>query len=815
VALFRPMLQGRSVIALMAIGLLLLSLAMPAVASADDGPVMNARALLQGHVRTGSWFAVAVDVENAGPTVNGELRINGGVDSRTRFGTPVELATGSRKQYVLYAQPPTFGGKMKVQLVSGDKVVSEATVAVAPHDQSQLVVGVVSENPAKIVGELKLLPGSNGTSPTIVPLTPADLPERLQAWSGLDRIVWQDVDASALTPAQLDALRGWIAGGGRLVIVGGTAGADALAAFPDDLLPYRPTSVLDIDPTVLRPILGGVPAGAATLTAYAGDQGLGRPLAQSGDRVVAADLKVGNGSVTLLGFDPTTSWLATGETWDTPLWRRLLPARSGAAMSLSDDSQIVSAVTNLPSLALPPLGGLLVLLLGYIILVGPVNYLVLRRLDRREWAWVTVPALIAVFTAGSFGIGALMRGSDIVVHEVAIVRGAPATDEATAQSYLGIFSPSRDTFQLKVPGDALLASPINGDIFGTGVVNTLDILQGDPSRVRDLAIGVGSLRTIRAESSTKGPKVEADLHVVDGTLTGTITNKGTAPLSAVALVVGSASKTIGDIAPGATAKVSFPVGSNPFNQNSLSDRVLGVMNWDGQGLDAEGQRMLVRRSILDQISVDPMTGISNGLPAETATLLAWGTDEVIPLEIEGQKVRHLSNVLYEVALPYSISGTTTFRYDMLRTTVTDMESGFFTKDPWTMTLGPGAARVAYRPIPFEGTFAPAAVTVGMTFGGDLSMPAGKPATLRETKRCDPAAEGCFAPQDGLPDIEVLDIGTGAWVQFEHLAQGRPYELPDARRWVDPTTGEVQVRFVNEGQQQVGFQLPMEIKGTIR
>ena len=130
--LSRPMPPGRSAVALMAIGLLLLSLAMPAVASADDGPVMNARALLQGHVRTGSWFAVAVDVENAGPTVNGELRINGGVDSRTRFGTPVELATGSRKQYILYAQPPTFGGKMKVQLVSGDKVVSEATVAVAP-----------------------------------------------------------------------------------------------------------------------------------------------------------------------------------------------------------------------------------------------------------------------------------------------------------------------------------------------------------------------------------------------------------------------------------------------------------------------------------------------------------------------------------------------------------------------------------------------------------------------------------------------------------------------------------------------------------
>ncbi len=53
------------------------------------------------------------------------------------------------------------------------------------------------------------------------------------------------------TPAQLAALRTWIAGGGRLVIVGGTAGADSLTGFPDELLPYRPNGILDIDPAVL------------------------------------------------------------------------------------------------------------------------------------------------------------------------------------------------------------------------------------------------------------------------------------------------------------------------------------------------------------------------------------------------------------------------------------------------------------------------------------------------------------------------------------------------------------------------------------
>jgi hypothetical protein len=797
-------------------GLLVLGLLAPAAVSADAGFTMTARALIQGHVRQGAWFAIAVDIANAGPTVTGELRVGGGTDSKTRFGIPVELATGSRKTYILYAQPPTFGGSVKVQLVNGEQVVAEAQVAIALHDQSQLVVGVVSENPAKIVSELKLLPSPGGAPAAIATLTTDDLPERLQAWAPLDRLIWQDVDASSLTPAQLAALRGWIAGGGRLVIVGGTAGADSLAAFPDDILPYRPTAVLDADPSALRPILGGMPDGATTLTAYAGDPGTGHVLATSGDRVIAADRKLGNGSITLLGFDPTTSWIAKGDAWDTPLWRRLLPSRSGGTVSLADDQTIVAAVTNLPSLALPPIGGVLVLLFGYILLVGPVNYLVLRRLDKREWAWFTVPALILVFTAGSFGIGGLMRGSEVIVHEVGIVRGAPGTDAAVASSYLGVFSPNRGTYQASVQGDALLSSPMNGEFFGNGTGATLDVLQGDPSRVRDLAVGVGSIRTIRAEASATGPDITGDLKLADGHVKGSVTNHSDRTLQAVALVVGTSAVRLKDIAAGATVDVDLAINSNAFNGIQLSERIFGPQNWDGSPLDDAEQRTMVRRSVIDQLTIDPMTGMPNAIPADSATLMAWGTDPVVQLQIDGQRVRRVSNVLYEVPLPYAVTGNAVFSGDLLRTSILESGANFFSKDPWSINLGAGDVRISYRPIPFDGTFTPTGIVVGLTFGGDVSLPGGGAGrTLEETTRCEPGSDGCVLPQDGLPDIEVLDVKTGEWVQFKHLIQGAAYELPEPARWLDPATGELQVKFVNEGQDQVSFMFPVRIEGTVR
>ena len=168
------------------------------------------------------------------------------------------------------------------------------------------------------------------------------------------------------------------------------------------------------------------------------------------------------------------------------LWPSLIPPRSEGSVGITDDSQIVSAVGNLPSLALPPLRGLLLLLFGYIALIGPINYLILRRLDRREWAWVTMPVLIVAFAFGAYAFGSALRGSSIIVNEVGIVRGAPDAVEGSAQVYLGVFSPSRGTYQVAVPGGALLSSPISGDVFG-GTGASLDILQAEPpgaSRVR-------------------------------------------------------------------------------------------------------------------------------------------------------------------------------------------------------------------------------------------------------------------------------------------------------------------------------------------
>lgn len=811
---------GIRVAALMVVGLIALG-PLALAGNAAGELAMTARILLQGHARTGSWAAVEVTVSNDGPSVTGELRIDGGSQSNARYAMEVSLPTGSRQTYILHAQPPGFGRNVTVDLVSNEQVLSSANVAYLVHEAAQLVIGVLAERPQGIVAEIDLPPNPFGAAPAIVPLGIGDLPTRPEGWSVLDRLVWQDLDSNQLSAEQLDSMRRWIAAGGRLVIAGGSAGIGTLSAFPDEILPYRPTSTVDLDPANLARLFGELPDGAATLPAMAGELQRGRALATSGDRAVAAELSYGSGRVTILGFDPTTSWLADSRNIET-LWSAVLPPRSGDGSILFDDSQLVNAVIQLPALALPPTTGLLVILAAYILIIGPINYLILKRLDRRELAWVTMPVLVLAFAAASFGYGSFLRGTDVVVNEVAIVRGAQDATEATAQVYFGVFSPTRSTYQVRVPQGALLASPINGDPFGLGSA-TLDLIQGTgperPSVVRNLAVGTGSLRIVRAELPIAGPRMKADLRLEGTSLTGTFENASDQALEGVAVVLGSSVAILGDVPAHSTRDVRLQVRDNPFGAG-LADQVVGS-SFDTTS--EAGIRRSTRYSMVNQLTWDPM-GMGQGtLPADQAVVLAFGTGQVLDLDLGSSAPRRNANVLYYVPVGIGIEGEVTFAADLLKSTVIDTDAMFFGKERNFLNMDVGSATIAYRPIPFEGRFDVAEVRISLGTGGNPLVAAGGDAitplpTIPDncTDPTNTLPEGCEPRRDDfLPEVDVFDLTDGAWKRLPRMTAEKGYTLSDPDRYVDPSTGQMLVRFVNDNpESSIGFQFQLALEGDV-
>jgi hypothetical protein len=189
----------------------------------------------------------------------------------------------------------------------------------------------------------------------------------------------------------------------------------------------------------------------------------------------------------------------------------------------------------------------------------------------------------------------------------------------------------------------------------TGIASgTIDVVEGDPTRLRDFSIGYGSVRTIRAEGTTTGPIVDADLHLEGSSVKGTLTNRSTVALATASLVIGNSLVELGDIAPGASVPVALTVTSFDMNTGMpLSDRLFGQI-WNGPGRSEEDQRRYARHAILDQLTNGSASfgiAVPNGVVmgqgqawavpamgmggtsslAGVVTLLAWGTTPALQI----------------------------------------------------------------------------------------------------------------------------------------------------------------------------------------
>ena len=811
---------------------------------------IEARALLGGHVRPGAWTAVDVLVTNNGPAVTGELRIRGPNSGQSRYGVQADLPPGAIQRFTLYAQTALFGSRVNIDFVSGDQTMATQQVRITSHDAYSPLVAVIAERPAGILPAVTAaMVNPNASTAAVIQLQVFDLPPRVEAWAAIDRLVWQDVDASQLTNEQLDALRLWVGAGGRLTILGGTTGGGTIRGFGAELLPFDPVKTVDVATSDLAAILGTLPSTATALPSLAGTLDHGTVLARSGDDVIAAEAGYGRGVVSLVGFDPAAEWVAESSA-SQALWHRLLPQPNGPALnplSIADDSQIVYALQNLPSIDLPSIEQLFVLLIAYIALIGPINYLILRRLDKREWAWVTIPALVVVFAVGTFGLGATLKGSDVIVNQITVVRAAQGTGRGIGQAYIGIYSPSRRTFDVRIPGGALLSNPTSQAQFGQ-TETPLDVLFGESSsRLRNFEVGFGVLRGFRAEAPADAPAVDASLRLTNGKLQGTVTNRSDMRLENVAVLFSGGAAVLPTLEAGQTKEIDLDVSSNPFFGFGLSEMIFGS-TFPRDSADA--RTVTTRRAVIDQLFPWGSQG-----SADSPLLLAWSKGPVLDVDLPGDVPNRVGEGLFMIPLAMTLDAQQVFSDQMIRRTVIETTADEGWGDSNGMYLSRGTMTVETRPALFDGAFQVSSLEIALTQGeqralrgnGTLLQPL--PADqqpdqddpLAEGPQASPAPGASAAPSvapggvgdgpdkpgvpfpdgrfDTLPDFQLFDRTAQQWVEFPHPQMVSSYLIADPERYVDESGG-VLFRFVNRsepgefGEDQSFFQLLIRMEGSI-
>ena len=418
-----------------------------------------------GYFRDAEWIPVIIHAGNSGETVSGRFVVRpetSGSGLINTYSTPVTLSAGAQQTVRLYVSARAFASQIRVELIDDNGTVvtqQEAPIhAIQPQDRLNVVI---SASPVGAV-DLTGVHGEN-TSSYQANWTIADLPDR--ALEAVDLIMLSDVDSGALSSAQQQALVDWVAAGGELIVTGGQ-NWQATAAGVADLLPLLPDASREIED--LQPLAAWLRVdadlGAQTIVAT----GSLRPEAQvlvagADDTPLLVRRTFGGGVVDYLAADPNNAPL---RGWaDLPsLWFTLITSNDpqpGWANGFVDWDSAGHAVEILPGYdPLPDILPLFIFLALYIALVGPLNYLILNRINRREWAWFTIPALILIFSVLSYLLGFNLRGNEATVNRIALVRSWDQSDRARVDELVGLLSPLRAQYSLAVdPGVSLRPIP--------------------------------------------------------------------------------------------------------------------------------------------------------------------------------------------------------------------------------------------------------------------------------------------------------------------------------------------------------------------
>jgi hypothetical protein len=88
------------------------------------------------------------------------------------------------------------------------------------------------------------------------------------------------------------------------------------------------------------------------------------------------------------------------------------------------------------------------LLMAYILTVGPINFFILRRKKKQEMAWITIPVIVALFLGAEYAIARHLKGTDLVVNSARLLLGRAGQTLLKDQSVFGIFSPAKRRYDI-------------------------------------------------------------------------------------------------------------------------------------------------------------------------------------------------------------------------------------------------------------------------------------------------------------------------------------------------------------------------------
>lgn len=600
-----------------------------------EGPaILSVQAGFNGTYQIGNWVPIQIKLSNNGNSFDGIISVsfstpytgnNSSSTNNSVYRTAISLPAISQKLITLSVpiedtgngQSTPYNLTIHLQDNNNHEITSKA-VPITSIASNELYIGLISDQSLDVKQLTGALSGHN-VHPRVDPISTSTLPTTVAALNNFALLVLDNATTSTLSNDQRTALQGWVNQGGTLVEVGGLEWHRTMSSLPTSLLPVTITGTDTVAAEQhLLPQNGNTTGTNSTNDTLPTGVPISVATQKPGSLVLLASNNIplivqansGQGLVYYLAYDPfldpLVHWTNTSNLWSNLLMRTLgdqiLTIDNGnlGYNTISTNKYgLYGSINNfLQSLVpntFPSIWLILALLISYVLILGPLRFLLIRRLKKKAWSWRIVVVTIVLFSLLSYGLALEVKGTSIISSKVSVLQLSQTENtgsQAHVTDFVGIYVPSQGDFHVHIPGtqlvEAIDQSSYYTDPSGqSSSQKTVVTTQANSTDVDLQGVDTWTLRTLATKYDTHiQGGITSNLSLNQNTITGTVTNTLPYALNDAYLLVGTNYVPVGHLASGQTKAARLPVNSQTGNQyNGAQPETLADKIASSRGVD--------------------------------------------------------------------------------------------------------------------------------------------------------------------------------------------------------------------------------------
>ncbi len=412
---------------------------------------------------------------------------------------PIALEPGKKTTVRLYVRVGQSSSSLQVKFIDdeGQLAASRVFHAGPIAQEGTLPAGLPATNrllvefgPTIGLGDLTANENSDELTQTRIARVDnaVDLPTEWYGYEGVDTVVLTTSRPDLYrtftqNPARVEALRHWVEMGGKLVIFCG-AEADELLVEGGalaELLPGKFTETVVIEQSQTIEAFSGAEESITPtrrvdfrVPLFADLRGKVLASAKRGQTEVPLVIRssIGFGELTFIGLDfdkpPLADWAGRQSFLAKALNlnKEVNSQQQNAGVAEVSSDDLITQVRNtldasFVGVGVVPFALVAVLVVGYILLIGPGDYFLVHKVFKRpEMTWISFPIAVVAVSAAAYGFAHWQKGDQLRVNQVEIVDLDVRSGLTRGTVWTHFFTPEVAKFDLSLETALLNEKPV-------------------------------------------------------------------------------------------------------------------------------------------------------------------------------------------------------------------------------------------------------------------------------------------------------------------------------------------------------------------